>query len=57
MALAEQKTSEVFSGKDLRGLFSPFLGGLDADSYVALLRDVLVGPHDPAHVVLMEMLR
>jgi hypothetical protein len=56
MALAET-TSGVFSslgdaGKDTRRLF---LGGLDADSYVTLLGDVLVGPHDPAHVVLMEI--
>jgi hypothetical protein len=32
-----------------------FLGGLDAQSYVALMRDVLVGRHDPDHVVLMEI--
>jgi len=56
MALAET-TSGVFSalgdaGKDTRRLF---LGGLDADSYVTLLRNVLVGPHDPANVVLMEI--
>ena len=31
------------------------LGGLDADGYLALLRDVLVGPHEPGDVVLMEI--
>lgn len=31
------------------------LDGLDAAGYLALMRDVLVGPHDPAHVVLMEL--
>lgn len=56
MALAD-KMAGVFFGSgnaenDTRRLF---LGGLDLDSYVALLRDVLVGPHDPAHVVLMEI--
>ncbi|HUU35746.1 MAG TPA: hypothetical protein VMW48_16885, partial [Vicinamibacterales bacterium] len=29
--------------------------GLDAASYLALLRDVLIGPHAPADVVLMEI--
>lgn len=50
MALAET-TSEVV---DLRGRHL-FLDGLDASSYVALMRDVLVGPHAPEHVVLMEI--
>jgi hypothetical protein len=31
------------------------LDGLDSSSYLALVRDVLVGPHDPAEVVLMEI--
>ena len=31
------------------------LGGLDDAAYLALMRDVLVGPHDPAEVVLMEI--
>jgi hypothetical protein len=34
---------------------SPYLGGLDTGGYTALLRDVLVGPHDPREVVLMEI--
>ena len=52
MALAEM-TSGVFSDeKDTRRLF---LGGLDTSAYVALMRDVLVGPHAPEHVVLMEI--
>lgn len=37
------------------GSGSLFLGGLDTDSYVALMRDVLVGAHNPANVVLMEI--
>ena len=31
------------------------LGGLDDTAYLALLREVLVGPHDPAEVVLLEI--
>jgi hypothetical protein len=31
------------------------LDGLDSASYLALLREALVGPHDPAEVVLMEV--
>lgn len=34
---------------------TPYLDGLDAASYVALMRDVLVGPHAAADVVLMEI--
>jgi hypothetical protein len=34
---------------------TPYLGGLDRDSYRALLRQTLVGHHDPAQVVLMDM--
>lgn len=32
-----------------------FLGGLTAESYLALLKRVLLNGHDPAHVVLMEI--
>ena len=32
-----------------------YLGGLDAERYLALMRDVLVGPHEPGDVVLMEI--
>ncbi len=31
------------------------LGGLDDDAYLALIRDVLIGPHDPAEVALVEI--
>ncbi|MGE0812788.1 MAG: hypothetical protein AB7O28_00995 [Vicinamibacterales bacterium] len=34
---------------------SAHLDGLDDDGYLALMRGVLVGAHDPAHVVLMEI--
>ena len=34
---------------------SPYLGGLDTDGYTRLMRDVIVGPHDPREVVLMEI--
>ena len=34
---------------------TPYLSGLNRDSYRALLRQTLVGPHDPANVVLMEI--
>jgi hypothetical protein len=34
---------------------TPYLSGLNRDSYRALLRHTLVGPHDPANVVLMEI--
>ena len=34
---------------------SPFIGDLDAASYLALARRALVGDHDPAEVVLMEI--
>lgn len=48
MALAEMTDAE----KDTRRLF---LGGLNSTSYVSLMRDVLVGPHAPENVVLMEI--
>ncbi len=34
---------------------TPYLSGLNRDSYTALMRTTLVGPHDPANVVLMEI--
>jgi len=34
---------------------TPFLGGLDHDRYVTLMKRALIGPHDPSHVVLMEI--
>jgi len=50
MALAEKASGAFF-----KGTRSLFLGGLDSAGYVALMRDVLVGPHAPEHVVLMEI--
>jgi hypothetical protein len=35
--------------------WSAYLGGLDEHTYRALIRDVIVGPHDPAETVLMEI--
>jgi hypothetical protein len=32
-----------------------FLSGLEEDSYTALLRRAIVGPHDPENVILMEI--
>lgn len=40
---------------DLPAGLTTHFDGLDATSYIALMRDVLVGPHDPADVVLMEL--
>lgn len=34
---------------------TPFIGGLSREAYVALMRDAIVGPHDPAEVVLLEI--
>lgn len=56
-----KKTSGVFfdgdgSEKDTRRLFlTPYLSGLRRGSYIQLLRQTLVGPHDPREVVLMEI--
>ena len=53
--------------RDVRGVFhrstpvpvslslTPYLSGLDHSSYIELIRRILVGPHDPAQVVLMEI--
>lgn len=40
---------------DLPGDLAQHLDGLDGDGYLALVREVLVGRHDPADVVLMEI--
>ena len=37
------------------GKLTPFLGGLDRNGYIELLRRALVGKHDPANVVLLEI--
>lgn len=59
MALAmtadEMSSEAIFGLSSENRLRAHFLGGVDADTYTALMRDVLVGPHDPAHVVLMEI--
>jgi|CXWK01.1.fsa_nt_gi hypothetical protein len=36
-------------------IFTPYLSGLNRDSYSELLRRTLVGEHDPASVILMEI--
>ena len=44
--------------RDIYGLpesLGVHLDGLDGDSYLALLREAIVGAHDPAEVVLMEI--
>ena len=40
---------------DLPATLAQHLDGLAPPAYLALMRDVLVGPHDPAEVVLMEL--
>ena len=40
---------------DLPAALGAHLDGLSAAGYLALMRDVLVGPHDPAEVALMEL--
>lgn len=37
------------------GRWSPYFGGRDRTSFVALLRDVVVGAEDPEHVVLLDL--
>jgi hypothetical protein len=51
MLLAEMSSE----ANRLRAHFTPYLSGLDHDSYRALMRHTLVGPHDPREVVLMEI--
>ena len=36
--------------------FSPFLNGLNRDTYTNLLKKIIVGAHDPEEVVLLEIL-
>ncbi len=55
-ALAEMTSGGFFDlGDAEKASRRLFLDHLDSDSYVSLLRDVLVGPHAPEHVVLMEI--
>jgi len=51
--LGESFQREYGLGKS-EGL-TPFLDGLDRDGYLALMRRALLGRHDPANVVLMEI--
>lgn len=55
MALAEMSSEAIFQWNDENRLRAHFLGGLDTPAYIALMRDVLLGPHAPEHVVLMEI--
>lgn len=44
--------------REVRGLdgeWTPFFSGLDRDGYLDLLRSAIVGPHDPAEVVLLDL--
>lgn len=36
--------------------YSPYLNGFDRDSYVKLLKEVILGSHTPEHVILLEIL-
>jgi hypothetical protein len=57
MLLAEtamDRTSEVGPQRSWSN-FSPYLDGLDRESYIALIRQTFVGDHDPSEVVLMEI--
>ncbi len=36
--------------------WSPYLSGLNADTYIDLLRRILIGSHDPKEVILLEIL-
>jgi hypothetical protein len=53
VALGDAYAREYGLGR--RDGLTPFLGGLDRDSYLALLRRTLVGHHDATNVVLLEI--
>ena len=59
LAQAYIDTYGLSSGSGFRlpppGKLEYFLGGLDATSYQRLLRDAIVGSHDPENVILMEI--
>jgi hypothetical protein len=55
MALAEMSSEAISHWPDGNRLRAHFFGGLDSAAYIALMRDVLVGPHAPENVVLMEI--
>ena len=53
MLLAE-KALDYF-GRDASHGLTPYLSGLSRESYIDLIRRIFIGPHDPSHVVLMEI--
>ena len=64
MLLAEEAINYVGRGFSPAGhggpkgppyVLTPYLGGLNRETYSFLIRQTLVGPHDPANVVLMEI--
>ncbi|NQW04318.1 MAG: hypothetical protein HQ485_09850 [Acidobacteria bacterium] len=55
MVLAETALAHLQGPETGVNRLTPYLDGLDHESYVALMRRVLVGEHDPAHVVLLEV--
>lgn len=56
MLLAEEALQYLeLKGDEAVPPLSPYLSGLSRESYIDLMRKTLVGPHDPTHVVLMEI--
>lgn len=55
MALAMASADAWSDSSAETHLRAHFLSGLDHETYVELMRRVLVGPHDPREVVLMEI--
>ena len=55
MLLAEAALDYMSPSTPVRDLFTPYLGGLTRETYVELIRRTLVGSHDHANVVLMEI--
>ncbi len=55
MALAEASAEAWSNPSQGSHLRAHFLSGLEREGYVELMRRVLVGPHDPREVVLMEI--
>lgn len=41
---------------DIPSNFSMYLGGFDKDSYIRLLKDIVIGNESPEHVILLEVL-
>src|SRR6185436_9932550 len=55
MLLAEEALNYVGGPGGPPCVLSAYLGGLNREAYTALMRQTLVGDHDPAQVVLMEI--